>query len=214
MDPTAALVAGLVAGLAIAAQFGAVSLLLVETAVVAGPRLSAAAGLGVATVDLAFAGTAAAGGSALGAALATREEPIRIGAAAVLAALALHGLIALCTGGRRPGEDAGSLSVVRRAVPRTYTPGRQFARFVAITAANPLTIASFAAIAAALSLDGPPAAVAFAVGAGTASAGWHLVLALVAGHAGRWITPAIGRRLAIAGRLTVLAIAAHLVLGP
>ena len=87
-----------------------------------------------------------------------------------------------------------------------------YARFLAITAANPLTIASFAAVAAALSLDGAGAAAAFAVGVGLASAGWHLVLTLAAGHAGRWITPRIRRGLAIGGRLAVLAIAAHLAL--
>jgi hypothetical protein len=41
----------------------------------------------------------------------------------------------------------------------------------------------------------------------------HLVLAVAAGHAGRWITPPIRRGLAIGGRLVVLAIAAHLALG-
>ena len=50
------------------------------------------------------------------------------------------------------------------------------------------------------------------VGVGVASAGWHLVLTLAAGHAGRWITPRIRRALAIGGRLAVLAIAAHLAL--
>jgi threonine/homoserine/homoserine lactone efflux protein len=53
MDPAAALVAGLVAGLAIAMQVGAVSLLLVELSVVRGPRVGVAAGMGVATVDFA-----------------------------------------------------------------------------------------------------------------------------------------------------------------
>jgi hypothetical protein len=38
-------------------------------------------------------------------------------------------------------------------------------------------------------------------------------LTLVAGHAGRWITPRIGCALAIGGRVAVLAIAAHLALG-
>ena len=47
MDASAALIAGLAAGLAIAVQVGAVSLLLVETAVVAGPRVGIAAGMGV-----------------------------------------------------------------------------------------------------------------------------------------------------------------------
>jgi hypothetical protein len=56
-------------------------------------------------------------------------------------------------------------------------------------------------------------AAAFAAGAGGASAGWHLVLTVTAGHAGRWITPPMRRGLAIGGRLVVLGIAAHLALG-
>ena len=46
-----------------------------------------------------------------------------------------------------------------------------------------------------LTLDGPASDAAFATGAGAASAGWHLVLTLIAGHAGRWITPPVRRGL-------------------
>ncbi len=203
MDPTAALLAGLVAGLAIAMQVGAVSLLLIEAAVVAGPRVGVAAGMGVATADLGFAVVAAAAGGAAGAALSSHEAEIRIAAALVLAAIALHGLVGLWRGrGARAGAGLAPVA-----------PTGAYARFLAITAANPLTIASFAAVAAALSLDGPAAAVAFAAGVGAASGAWHLGLTVAAGHAGRWITPRIQRGLAIGGRLIVLAIAAHLALG-
>jgi threonine/homoserine/homoserine lactone efflux protein len=197
MNADAALLAGLVAGLAIAMQVGAVSLLLIEAAVVAGPRTGVAAGMGVATADLGYAVVAAAAGGAVGAALASHEGEIRIVAAVVLAAIAVHGLATL-----------GNTARVADA-----PPGGHYVRFLAITAANPLTIASFAAVAAALSLDGPAAAVAFAAGVGAASAGWHLLLTVAAGHAGRWMTPAIRRALAIGGRLLVLAIAVHLALG-
>jgi threonine/homoserine/homoserine lactone efflux protein len=203
MDPSAALLAGLVAGFAIAVQVGAVSLLLIETSVVGGPRIGLVAGMGVATADLAYAAVAAGAGGAVGAALSSHEGEIRIVAAAVLAGIALHGLAAL----RRTDADAAARPVASGA-PRTH-----YARFVAITAANPLTIASFAAVATALSLDGPASAVAFAGGVGVASAGWHVVLSVAAGHAGRWMTPQVRRGLAIGGRLLVLAIAAHLALG-
>lgn len=228
MDASAALLAGLAAGLAIAMQVGAVSLLLVEAAVVSGPRVGVAAGMGVATADLGFAAVAAAAGGAAGAALSSHETEIRLIAAIVIAAIAVHGLIALArerggavaTSGRSEavatsgrctelafdGSDAVAAS--HRAAPRTH-----FARFLAITAANPLTIASFAAVAAALSLDGPAAAAAFAAGVGIASAAWHLVLSAAAGHAGRWMTPPVRTGFAVVGRLGVLAIAAHLALG-
>lgn len=177
-------------------QVGAVSLLLIEAAVTAGPRVGLAAGMGVATADFGYAAVAAAAGGAVGAALASHEAEIRVVAAGVLAAIALHGLAKL-------REDPGTAAVA---------PGRPYLRFLAITGANPLTIASFAAVAAALSLDGPGAALAFTAGVGAASAGWHAVLSLAAGHAGRWVTPRIRRGLAVGGRLVVLAIAAHLAL--
>jgi threonine/homoserine/homoserine lactone efflux protein len=204
MDPTAALLAGLAAGLAVAVQFGAVSLLLVEAAVASGPRAGIAAGMGVATADLAFAAVAVTAGGAAGVALSSHQQEIRIGAAVLIAAIALHGLVALGRAGEvRPHEPAATRGGA----------GALYARFVAITAANPLTIASFAAITAALSVEGPAAAAAFAGGVGLASAGWHVVLTVAAGHAGRWMTPPARRALAIAGRLGVLAIALHLALG-
>jgi threonine/homoserine/homoserine lactone efflux protein len=255
MDPNAALLAGLAAGLAIAMQVGAVSLLLVEAAVVGGPRVGVAAGMGVATADLGFAAIAAAAGGAAGAALSSHETEIRVIAAIVVAAIAVHGLIALArrrdgaggvgsgrsgalvavgasaargTGSGRSGAlvagDAfaargagsarsGALATGGASATRDAAPRAPFARFLAITAANPLTIASFAAVAAALSLDGPAAAAAFAAGVGIASAAWHLLLTLAAGHAGRWMTPRVRTGFAVVGRLAVLGIAANLALG-
>jgi threonine/homoserine/homoserine lactone efflux protein len=207
MDPSAALLAGLAAGLAIAMQVGAVSLLLVEAAVVSGPRLGVAAGMGVAAADLGFAVVAAAAGGAAGAALSGHEMEIRVIAAIVVAAIALHGLIAIAR--ERGAGTASKISMtVGESGSRSY-----FARFLAITAANPLTIASFAAVAAALSLDGPAAAAAFAAGVGIASAAWHVLLTLAAGHAGRWMTARVRTGFAVVGRLAVLGIAAHLALG-
>ena len=203
MDPTAALIAGLAAGLAIAMQVGAVSLLLVETAVAGGKRVGIAAGMGVATVDLLFAAAAAAAGATAGAVLAAHEAEIRLVAAATLAAIAVHGLIGLRrTVAARTNEPAGD-----------ERPSAHYARFFAITLLNPLTIASFAAVATSLPLGNPTAAIAFAAGVGAASAGWHLALTAAAGHTGRWITPRIQRGLGIGGRVIVLVIALHLAAG-
>jgi threonine/homoserine/homoserine lactone efflux protein len=194
---TAALLTGLGAGLAVAVQVGAVSLLVAETAMTGGPRAGVAAGMGVATADLGFAAVAAAAGGTASAVLTGHEGEIRLVAAVVLAAIALHGLARLRT-------EPGALG----APPAAGT----YRRFLAITAVNPLTIASFAAVAASLSLAGPGAAAAFAVGAGLASAAWHLALPLAAARAGAWMTPPRRRALAAAGRVAVLGIAAHLAL--
>jgi threonine/homoserine/homoserine lactone efflux protein len=202
MDPTAALIAGLAAGLAIAMQVGAVSLLLVETAVVRGTRIGVAAGMGVATVDLLFAGAAAAAGATAGAMLAEHEVEIRLVAATTLAVIAVHGLVALRREPSGTAEDPSG----------TGGPRAHYVRFFAITLVNPLTIASFAAVATSLPLGAPSAAAAFAAGVGVASGGWHVVLTVAAGHAGRWITPRIQTGLGVGGRVAVLLLAAHLAL--
>jgi threonine/homoserine/homoserine lactone efflux protein len=202
MDPTAALIAGLAAGLAIAMQVGAVSLLLVETAVAGGKRVGIAAGMGVATVDLLFAAAAAVAGGTAGAVLARHEGELKTVAAIVLASIAVHGLLTMKGERDEAREDT-----------RSDGPLAHYLRFFAITSANPLTIASFAAVAASMSMKSAGPAIAFAAGVGAASAGWHLLLTAAAGHAGRWITPRIERGLAIGGRVAVLLIAAHLALG-
>jgi threonine/homoserine/homoserine lactone efflux protein len=199
MDAPSALTAGLVAGLAIAAQVGAVSLLLVDTALATGPRAAVAAGMGVATADFAFAVLAVLGGGAAGAALSGHEFQIRLVAAVTLAVIAIYGLVK-----SSDGET--------RAVVATRSARAQYSRFLAITAVNPLTIASFAAVAASLSLHGLAPYAAFVAGVGVASAGWHAFLTLSAAHVGRWITPGVQRGLGIAGRVAILALAARLVL--
>jgi threonine/homoserine/homoserine lactone efflux protein len=199
MSAATALLAGFVSGLAIAVQVGAVSLLLVDTALAAGPWAGAAAGLGVATADLGFAAVAVVAGGAAGTLLSGHEAEIRIVAAALLAGIAIHGLIGLRR--ERAALRVGGLG---------HAPASLYVRFLAITAVNPLTVASFAAVAASLSLTGFGASVAFVAGVGVASGAWHVVLTVGVGHAGRRITPRARRALAIGGRVMLLAIAVRL----
>src|SRR3954449_209301 len=95
MGVSTALLTGLATGFAIAIQIGAVSLLLIEVAVASGTGAAVAAGMGVATVDFAFGAVAAATGGTAGALLSEHEGAIRLVAAAVLAAIAIHGLLTL-----------------------------------------------------------------------------------------------------------------------
>jgi threonine/homoserine/homoserine lactone efflux protein len=207
MEPTAALLAGLALGIVIAMQVGPVSLLVVETSVVAGRRAGVAAGMGVATADLTFAAAAAVTGGAAGAALAGRAHEIRLFGAALLAAIAVSGLVGALRAGARAAGHADE-----RAVAEGRTTRAQYARFLAITIANPLTIVSFGAAAGALSLDGVVAAGGFVVGVGAASAAWHAALGTAAGHAGRWLTPRGRLVLSVGGRVAVLALALNLAL--
>jgi threonine/homoserine/homoserine lactone efflux protein len=205
MDASSATLAGLTCGLAIAVQVGPVSLLLIEAAIAGGRRAGVAGGMGVATADLTFAAVAAATGGAAGAALASHAGTIKIAAALVLAAIAISGLAGMARRTRSDGEPGADRN-------GAYASRGQYKRFLGITMANPLTIASFAAVAAALSLDGPAAAVGFVVGVGLASATWHAVLGSAAGHAGRWMSTRGRTALGLVGRLGVLVFAAHLAL--
>jgi threonine/homoserine/homoserine lactone efflux protein len=207
MTTSAALLTGLAAGLAIAAQVGAVTLLLVDTALVAGPRAAVAAGMGVATADFGFAVVAVLTGGVAGAALAGHEAELHVVAAMTLAAIVGPGLVALLRS-RQQSVAAGP-----RAARDPGPPRANYLRFLGITAVNPLTVASFAAVAASLSLAGFATCAAFVAGVAIASSAWHLFLTLTAAHAGRWITPRVQRALGIAGRLAVLGIAVRLALG-
>ncbi len=210
MNVPAALVAGLLAGGAIATQFGAVSALLLETAVVAGPRRAAAAGLGVASVDLAYAALAVGAGAAARVVLAGHEAELRAAAALALMFTAFRGIRSIIRDPARPRAAASEPTVgaTRRSLPARD----QYLRFVALTAINPLTIVYFASVATSVSLRGVPSRFAFVVGAGGASAVWHLSLSLAAGYVGRRLTPAIQRAISILGRLVVLTVAVRLAL--
>jgi threonine/homoserine/homoserine lactone efflux protein len=208
MDSSEALGAGLLAGIAIAMQFGAVSALLLETAVRAGPRAGAAAGLGVASVDMAYAAGAVVAGGAARAVLTGHQAELKAAAAVILALVGAHGLWGLMR-----GASGAQLACTRNAgdVARSFgSASAQYLRFVALTAINPLTVVYFASIATSLSLTGFAARVAFVTGAGAASALWHLLLSLVAGHAGQRLTPRIQRAVSFAGRLAVVGMAMRL----
>lgn len=210
MNIPAALVAGLLSGAAIATQFGAVSALLVETAVIAGPRRAAAAGLGVASVDFAYAALAVGTGAAARAVLASHEAELKAAAALALAFIAVRGLRSIIRDPPPPGAaDSGRTLGATRG---SLAARDQYLRFVVLTAINPLTIVYFASVATSVSLGGMPSRLVFVIGAGGASALWHLSLALAAGRAARRLTPAIQRVISIAGRLLVLAVAVRLAL--
>jgi threonine/homoserine/homoserine lactone efflux protein len=208
MDALDALLAGLLAGIAIAMQFGAVSALLLEAAVRAGPRAGAAAGLGVASVDMACAAGAAIAGGAARAVLAAHQAELKAVAATILAVVGARGLWALTSASSR-GQFAHTPDADDLARPFGSAPA-QYVRFVALTVVNPLTIVYFASVAASLSLSGLAARVAFVAGAGAASAVWHLLLSLGAGCAGQRFTPRIQRAVSIAGRLAVVGMAVRL----
>src|SRR4051812_12618836 len=142
MTSSAALVVGVGAGLAVAVPLGAVGTLVLDTGLRHGTRPALAAGLGVATVDGLYAAAAALAGASLAAALAPAQGAIRLAAAGVLAVVSL----VLLRAALRPGPAPAA-----RGAP---APGRLYGRFVALTAVNPPTAATFAAVTAGLPAAG------------------------------------------------------------
>jgi arginine exporter protein ArgO len=204
MSVSAALIAGVSAGLAVAVPLGPIGVMIVDTGIRGGARPALAAGLGTATVDGLYATAAALFGAAIGAFLAPAADPLRIAAAALLAGIGLYGLLRLWRGETRAAE------------PMAPPPAHHvFARFFALTAVNPATAATFAALMLGLPAvaDGSAADRAvFVAGAFLASLAWQSTLAGSGALLGHRL-PASGRRwTSLAGNLIILALAVGLLL--
>lgn len=194
-----ALVAGIVAGLAVAVPLGAIGVLIVDLGIRGGFRPAFLAGLGTATADGLYAVIAAASGAAVGAFLSPAEHTIRLVAAAVLATVAIVGLLAL----RRPAEER----------PTPPADHRLVARFVALTAVNPTTAATFAGLMIglpAVAHAGAGARAAFVLGAFAASLVWQSTLAAGGAVLGHRLSPRARTITTVAGQLLVLGLAIRL----
>jgi arginine exporter protein ArgO len=195
-----ALVAGILAGLAVAIPLGAIGVLIVDLGVRGGFRPAFLAGLGTALADGVYATVAAVAGLAVGSWLRPVEGSLRLVAAAVLAAIAVTGLLALR---RPPGQR-----------PLPAADGRLVARFLGLTAINPTTAVTFAGLMVglpAVAHASAPSKGAFVVGAFGASLAWQSALA-GGGAVMRHGLPSRARIwTSVAGRLLTLALAARLV---
>lgn len=166
-----ALVQGLLTGWAIAVPVGAVGALLVTVTARTSLRTGAAAALGVATVDGAYAALAVLGGAAVAAALAPAADVLRLVAAGVLLAVAL---VIARAAWQQP--EAGDAPAPRGWAPR---PAAAYAAFLGLTAVNPTTVVYFAAVVLGNRdlVAGPAEASVFVAAAFAASATWQLALA-------------------------------------
>lgn len=199
-----AFASGVVAGLAIAVPIGAVSTLIVMVAAQRGWRVGAAAGLGAATVDGAYATVALVAGAALAPLIEAHRTTLRWSSAVVLAAVA----VVLARPAWRPAAAAPSTAAEKRSA---LGPGRAYLTVVGLTAVNPATVVYFAALVAgpaARAVTNLPQRAAFVVGALLASACWQLLLAGTGSAVGGVLTgPRARRWTAAAGAVAVGALA-------
>ncbi|GHI03677.1 lysine transporter LysE [Streptomyces cellostaticus] len=200
---TAALLAGLLAGYGIAVPVGAVGTYLVSLTARTSLRTGVCAALGVASADGLYALLAAAGGSALAAALRPVLSPLRWVSALVLAALAVRvALLAL--------RQYGAQQLTTRPERPVPDAGRAYLGLLGITLLNPVTVVYFVALVLGTSTADavrPLERAGFVLAAFAASASWQLLLAGGGALLGRALT---GRR----GRLATALLSSGVMLVP
>ena len=176
-----AALAGVLAGLGVAMPLGAIGALLLREGIVNGFRVGAAAAAGVATVDLLYCAVATATGALLASAIDGVRGPFLIASGILVIAI---GILQLSRIRRPPGSDATAVDRISAL--------RAYARFVGLTAINPMTLIYFIALGGAVTARSasPAGPVVFVVAAGLASLAWQLMLA----GAGALFGHLIGRR--------------------
>jgi arginine exporter protein ArgO len=208
---TADLLAGAVAGLAVAMPVGAIGAYLLGLAARERFSVAAAAALGVGSVDGAYALIASLGGAGLRSLLQRTSTTLTVLAALVLVVLAVRTLQLAVRRYRaisRPVSDTGRLT----------SPLRAYAALVGLTAVNPATVITFSAVALGRP-DGSSglswlAIGMFTLGAFAASAAWQLLLVGGGSVLGRLLA---GRRgqlgIAVASALLMLGLAGAVLVG-
>ncbi len=237
--------AGLAAGLGIALPLGAIGVLIVREGVERGIRAAGIAALAVATVDFTYALLAVVVGERIADALSGVERVVQLVGALALTAVVIIGVRDLVRSVRTPvgaalhppsgglvGPDGASFEHdVRpdpavppaRTVPAEPSPPtdlpvgarRTFARFVGLTAINPMTAVYFVALTAGLAqrLTGAGAGAAFAVGVFLGSLAWQMVLAVGGGLAGSRMSEPVRITVSLVGYAIVAGYAVKLALG-
>jgi arginine exporter protein ArgO len=201
------LLAGALAGYAIAIPVGAIAVLIVELGIRRGFAVGAAAGAGAASADGIYATVAMIAGGAVAGVVEPIEGPLRIVAAGALIAVALRGFLRLLSGARgAPGS-----SDLPRNLVATYL------RFLAITLLNPMTVVYFAALSLglpAVSGSGEAAGrAAFVVGAFGASLSWQLLLAGLGALAHRRLPARFQLGISLLGNVLIVLFAAVIATG-
>jgi arginine exporter protein ArgO len=210
-----ALLAGIVAGYAIAIPVGAIAALLITLGAQHGARTAAGGAFGAATVDGLYATIAVTAGAVIAPLIALVEEPLRWISVVVLVVLGV--VIALpALRPRQTSVAAASLegTDVGPSPSRPTTTFRHlFLTVGALTLVNPVTVIYFAALigSSTLAVDaGVAERIVFVVAAFAASLSWQLLLTTAGSLVGRALTGPTGARItALVGGALVIALAVN-----
>lgn len=192
-----------------AVPFGAIAVLIVETAIRRGRVYGWAAGAGAATADLTYATLAALFGAALAALIGPVQVPLRVLSVAVLVVIAARGMLdARARAMATPGDP--HLERLDETSPR-----RTYLQFVALTIVNPATVIYFAALILGLPSVGSGSAekLAFVLGAALASLAWQLLISTAGSLLHHRVSVRATAALSMVGYGIVLLIAANIARG-
>jgi threonine/homoserine/homoserine lactone efflux protein len=190
-----AVIAGVLAGYAIAIPVGAIAVLIIHVAIQDGVRAGLAAGAGAASADGIYALVAVVAGVAAAQFLGELQDPLRLIGGAVLLGIGLRGLTAL-----RSPREAAPAPVLRAGRNR-----RTFLVVLGLTLLNPVTVVYFAALVVGLpELGGPAESAAFVGAVFVASLTWQSLLAGIGALLGRGPAHRLRRPTTILGSLVIL----------
>lgn len=183
MTISAALMAGAMLGLSVAAPFGPVSLMCVQRSMTVGRNSGLITGLGAASAHGLFAFAAMAGAQAISAELAYWDQPLRQLSAVVMVALGIR------SWRKRPVLPDGAASISRRAA---------YSSTLMLALSNPLTILPYAAVASGVALsDQPGSPLSFwsVLGVMLGSIAWYAALSVGGAHFCKSLSMQMTRRL-------------------
>ncbi|MEF3404971.1 LysE family transporter [Agromyces sp. CCNWLW203] len=206
-DITLAVLAGVIAGLALAAPLGAIGVLLVQEGILRGLRGGLPAAAAVATVDTLYCAAAVAAGALMAPVIASWVPWPQIVGGVALVALGVHGL----SKARRTAQEATGAEAT--ALVPSGTGRSRYLLFLALTAVNPATLLYFAAILPGLkeTASSSAAQVGFVVGVALASFAWQTLLVTLGAGLRHRTGAAFRRWTAVVGNGTVVALGALLI---
>lgn len=164
-------VAGVIAGLGVAMPLGAIAALLLREGVVNGFRVAAASAAGVATVDVVYCVVATTAGALLSQRVEEHRGLFLVVSGVVVVGIGLRNV----RQGMQARRPPTSPNATRASAVAAY------ARFVGLTAVNPLTLVYFVALGGVVTTPGGSwvAPAVFTAAVGLASLAWQLGLAAV-----------------------------------
>ncbi|MBX9472195.1 LysE family transporter [Microcella sp.] len=214
-----ALLAGAIAGYALAIPVGAIAALLITLGARHGARVAAGGAFGAATVDGIYATVAVTAGAVIAPLILQIEEPLRWISVVVLVVL---GIVLAWPAFRRQAAPITAVEIdehsaadadasTARVGVRRVTAWRLFVTVSALTLINPVTVVYFAALIGSSTIPADATAAeraVFVLAAFAASLSWQLLLTTAGSLVGRVLTGPKGARVtALVGGALVIALA-------